>query len=37
VEGKTVTFKEINQDTTMSEWKRVLINGNIQIIDKKEV
>jgi len=36
VEGKTVTFKEINQDTTMSEWKRVLVNGNVQIVDKKE-
>ena len=37
VDGKTITFREISQDPTVSEWKRVLVNGNIQIVDKKEV
>ncbi|KAF8480979.1 hypothetical protein DFH94DRAFT_630204 [Russula ochroleuca] len=35
-EGKTVTFKEINKDTTVTDWKRFLVNDNIQIVRKKE-
>jgi len=34
--GKTVTFKEINEDPTVPEWKRVSVNGNIQIVSRKE-
>ncbi|KAI9454865.1 hypothetical protein BJY52DRAFT_1389902 [Lactarius psammicola] len=36
-EGKTtITFVETGKDTTLPEWKRVLINGEIQIINAKE-
>ncbi|KAI0005506.1 hypothetical protein BJV74DRAFT_804865 [Russula compacta] len=36
VEGKTVSFKEISKDPIVLEWKRVLVNGHIQIVNKKE-
>lgn len=36
-EGKTITFVETGKDTTLPEWKRVLINGGIQITNAKEV
>jgi len=35
-EGKTVSFEEISKDQTIPEWKRVSVNGNIQIVSKKE-
>jgi hypothetical protein len=37
LEGKTVTFKEISEDPAVPEWKRVSVNGNIQIVSRKEV
>ncbi len=37
VQGKTVTFKETSEDPTVPEWKRVFVNGNIQIVSRKEV
>lgn len=36
VEGKTVTFEEISEDPAVPEWKRVSVNGNIQIVSRKE-
>jgi uncharacterized surface protein with fasciclin (FAS1) repeats len=35
-EGKTITFVETGKDTSSPEWKRVLINGDIQIINARE-
>ncbi|KAI0307608.1 hypothetical protein B0F90DRAFT_1813055 [Multifurca ochricompacta] len=35
-EGKAVTFKQISQDPTLPEWKRVLLNGGIKILNEKE-
>ncbi|KAH9056985.1 hypothetical protein EDB87DRAFT_1565652 [Lactarius vividus] len=34
-EGK-IYFVETSKDTTLPEWKRVLINGDIQVINAKE-
>ncbi|KAH9075836.1 hypothetical protein EDB83DRAFT_2352563 [Lactarius deliciosus] len=34
-EGK-ISFVETSKDTTLPEWERVLINGDIQIINAKE-
>jgi len=36
VEGKTITFKEISKDPQVSEWQRVLVNGDTRILSKKE-
>ena len=36
-EGKTITFEEIGRDPSIPEWKRVLVNGKLQIISRKEV
>lgn len=36
-EGKPVSFVETSKDTSLPEWKRVLVNGNIQVISAKEV
>ncbi|KAI0249562.1 hypothetical protein BJV78DRAFT_1276167 [Lactifluus subvellereus] len=35
-EGKTVTFEETSRDPSIPEWKRVLVNGKLQIINWKE-
>lgn len=37
VEGKVITFVETGKDTTLPEWKRVLVNGDIRITNAKEV
>jgi len=36
LEGKTVAFEEISEDHTVPEWNRVLVNGNIPIVGKRE-
>jgi len=36
VEGKAVAFEEISEDDTVPEWNRVLVNGNIPIVGKRE-
>ncbi|KAN0135594.1 hypothetical protein V8E53_006485 [Lactarius tabidus] len=36
VEGKTISFVETGKDTTLPEWKRVLVNGDIRIVNAKE-
>ncbi|KAI9512620.1 hypothetical protein F5148DRAFT_1161603 [Russula earlei] len=36
VEGRTITFKETKKGSTALEWQRVLVNGDIPILNKKE-
>ena len=32
-----MTFREISEDPAVPEWQRVSVNGNIQIVSRKEV